>query len=326
MSAARITSAFRPAWWLPGPHAQTIFPALLRRPPEVPLTPEALELPDGDALELMWGPPGGGLVVIGHGLGGNAGSPYVRGLVRALAARGLGSVVMVSRGAGAAPNRLRRSYHAAAWDDLEAVVEALAGRDPQRPLAVCGFSLSGSMLLNWLGERPDAPVHHAVAVSVPFDLAASATALEQGFARVYQAHLLRRLRRMTLRKFAARDDSPVPLARIRGIRGLREFDELLTAPLHGFRDSADYYRRASCRQRLGAIRRPTTIIHAADDPFVPAESIPAPEELGDGAALELAGSGGHVGFVSGHIPGRPCYWLEARIADVLAAALDSAST
>lgn len=317
----RGAAAFRPAWWLPGRHAQTVYPALLRRPPRPALRPETLELPDGDFLELAWGLPGRGLVIIGHGLGGDAGSPYVLGLAAALARRRIGTVIVESRGAGRRPNRNRRSYHAAAWDDLDYVAETLRRRHPGRPLAACGFSLSGATLLNWLGERGDAPLAHAVAVSVPFELAPCADALERGFARAYQRHLLRRLRALAVRKFAARDDSPVPVARIRRIRRLREFDELLTAPLHGFRDSADYYAQASCRQRLGAIRQPTTVIHAADDPFVPAATIPGAAELGPGVRLDLQGHGGHVGFVAGDVPGRPRYWLDARIADTLAAAL-----
>ncbi|WP_018937066.1 hydrolase [Thioalkalivibrio sp. ALJ24] len=316
--------AFRPAWWLPGRHAQTVFPALFRAPPPVRLEHERLELPDGDFLELAWGPPGRGLVLVGHGLGGDETSGYALGVVAALARRGIGSAVLISRGAGSHPNRLRRSYHAAAWDDLDHVVETLHRRDPARPMAVCGFSLSGSMLLSWLGERGDMPLATAVAVSVPFDLAASADALERGFARVYQWHLMRGLRRVTLRKFAARDDAPLPLAELRRMRRLREFDERITAPLHGFRDSADYYARASCRPRLGAIRQPTLILHAADDPFVPATSVPATRELGPGIGLELQARGGHVGFVAGDVPGRPRYWLDTRIADHISAHLEAA--
>nr|WP_255773129.1 hydrolase [Halorhodospira sp. 9622] len=310
--------AFQPAWWLPGRHAQTVFPALLRSPPRIPLTSETFELPDGDFLELAWGPPGQGLAIIGHGLGGSSDSAYVRGLVAELARRGIGSVVLQSRGAGRRPNRHRRSYHAAAWDDLEAVVAGLVERRPGQPLAVVGFSLSGSMLLNWLAERGDCPVALAVAVSVPFELDRCADALEQGFARVYQAYLLRRLRAMAAAKFAARSDAPVPVERIRRIRRLREFDDLLTAPLHGFRDSADYYRRAGCRQRLGAIRQPTRILHAADDPFVPSETIPQADELGPGVSMELQRHGGHVGFVHGTRPG---YWLDGRIAGLIETAL-----
>ncbi len=316
----RQPESFRPAWWLPGRHAQTVFPALGRRPPQPLQGSETFELPDGDALELWWGPPGRGQVIIGHGLGGMAHSPYICGLVAALASHGIGSVVMQSRGAGEQPNRHRRSYHAAAWDDLDAVATALAERHPEKPLGVCGFSLNGSTLLSWLAQRGDAPLAQAVAVSVPFDLAASVGALERGFARAYQAYLLRHLRTRAIRKFAARSDSPVPIERIRRIRRLRAFDELLTAPLHGYRDSADYYRQASCRPRLRQIRQATTVIHAADDPFVPRPTVPQADELGPGVDLELHPHGGHVGFVTGAVPGRPAYWLDGRIARAFAAA------
>lgn len=318
------TEPFRPAWWLPGRHAQTVFPALFRRPPAPGLVRETLELPDGDFLELAWGPPGQGLAIIGHGLGGNDHSGYARGVVAELARRGVGSVVLIARGGGS-PNRTRRGYHAAAWDDLDYVVETLRARDPARPLAVCGFSLSGSMLLSWLAERGDAPLAAAVAVSVPFELDASVAALEHGFARVYQRYLLRGLRKLTARKFAAREDSPVNLDELPHIRHLREFDDRITAPLHGFQDSADYYQKASSRPRLPAIRQPVTIVHARDDPFVPARSIPQPHELGPGIQLEVHSHGGHVGFVAGISPARPRYWLDHRIADHFEAALQPPS-
>jgi len=188
------TEPFHPAWWLPDRHAQTVFPALFRRPPAPGLVRETLELPDGDFLELAWGPPGQGLAIIGHGLGGNDHSAYARGVVAKLAQRGIGSVILIARGGGST-NRTRRGYHAAAWDDLDYVVETLRARDPARLLAVCGFSLSGSMLLSWLAERGDTPLAAAMAVSVPFELDASVAALEHGFARVYQRYLVRGLRK-----------------------------------------------------------------------------------------------------------------------------------
>ncbi|BAU58071.2 hydrolase [Halorhodospira halochloris] len=307
--------SFSPAWWLPGCHSQTMFPAVFRRAPQVKLIPEKLELPDGDFLDLMWGPPGKGLALIGHGLGGNERSGYVRGLIAALAERGIGSVVMIARGAGDTPNRSQRSYHAAAWDDLDAVIDTLHRRYPQQPLAACGFSLSGSILLNWLGQRPDKKLSQAVAVSVPFDLQMCAYALEQGIGVIYQQYLLRRLKPLAERKFKHSPQAPVTTQQIRNIRRLREFDDLITAPINGFADSTDYYRRASCRQRLKRIEQPTAIIHALDDPFVPEKAVPTEDELGPGISLELTQKGGHVGFVKGAMPGYHSYWLDQRIAD-----------
>ncbi|MBK1735485.1 alpha/beta hydrolase [Halorhodospira abdelmalekii] len=362
-----MVSDFSPAWWLPSSHLQTIFPAVCRRAPKIAFRRERLELPDGDFLDLMWGPAGrnpgasgpvtcgladsgpadsglvgnglvgnglasggsaptgsagGDLVVICHGLAGNESSGFIRGLVAELSRRGIGSVVMIARGASPEPNRHRRSYHAAAWDDLDTVIETLQRRYPHQRLAACGFSLSGSILLNWLGERQDAPLHHAVAVSVPFELAPCATALESGIGWIYQEHLLRKLRPLAIRKFAACPETgpeaaPVSCKRIAKIRSLREFDDLITAPINGFADSADYYRRASCRQRLAGITQPTTILHALDDPLVPESAIPSHNELGPGITLELTPNGGHTGFVCGSLPGHHRYWLDRRIADAV---------
>lgn len=310
------TSNFRPAHWLRNHHLQTLWPALVRRRPRVTLTRERLRLDDGDHLELAWGPDAGGpLVVILHGLGGSADSGYVRGLVRTLRTRELGAVVMQFRGAGGRPNSADRFYHAGEYRDLEETLATLRRRFPGRPLAVVGFSLGGSVLLNYLGALGDgAGIDAACAVSVPFELAACADALERGFARLYQWDLLRGLKRLVAAKFAGRADAPVELARIRRLRTLRGFDDAVTAPLHGFAGVDDYYRRCSCRQRLNGITTTTLIIQAGDDPFVPGTSLPAAEELAPAVTLELSRHGGHVGFVA---PGPRRYWLEGRIADFL---------
>ncbi|MCS4504012.1 alpha/beta fold hydrolase [Arhodomonas aquaeolei] len=308
---------FRPAPWLPGAHAQTIWPALCRPTPHVTLTRHPVTLPDGAVIHTYWGPERPGpLVLLLHGLGGDAGAPYCRGLVRALAAADFQAVVIEGRGTGGQPGR--RFYHAGAWRDPAAVLARLPVADPRRTVHAVGISIGGSILLNWLAATgEDCPLASAVAVSTPFDLAACAANIDRGFARVYQAYLLNGLRRL-LRRRARRNGAPVPA--LTGIRSLRAFDERITAPLHGFRNAADYYRRASTAGRLAAVTRPCLLIQAEDDPFVPASTIPTASALGPRTRLERQPRGGHVGFVGGPHPLAADYWLERRVPHWIAAA------
>lgn len=306
---------FRPAPWLPGPHAQTLWAALARRP-RLTLNRERLELPDGDFLDLDWSAGRDGpLVLLLHGLEGSSDSGYARGLVAALVARGWRAVVMHFRGCSGEPNRLARSYCAGCTEDLDHVVVQLHRREPDTPLAAVGYSLGGNMLLKWLGEQDGPmPLRAAVAVSVPFLLERAARRMTEGLSRLYQRHLLRACKAGYRAKFATRDDAPVSLDELAAMRDFFAFDDRITAPLHGYAGVDDYYRRASCRAWLRDIETPTLILHALDDPFMTPDAVPETHELGPGVRLELSPRGGHVGFVEGW--GR--YWLEQRIPAFLA--------
>lgn len=265
-------SRFRPAWWLPGPHAQTLWAGFFRPKPALSLRRERLYLPDGDFLDIDWtGNDQHGnrpLVVVLHGLEGSSESGYVRGLLRAVLARGWRGAVLHFRGCSGEPNRLRHSYNAGATEDLDWFVRRQRRLRPHVPLVCVGYSLGGNALLRWLGERgDDAPVEAAVAVSVPFLLEAGARRMSRGFSRFYQRHLIRAMRASYRRKCQSRSDAPVALRELRHLGSFLRFDDAVTAPLHGYRDAADYYRHASCRQYLRGIRRPTLILHALDDPF-----------------------------------------------------------
>ncbi len=310
----RVRSDFRPAWWLPGPHLQTLMPNLLRRSPRRGLRRERLELGDGDFLDLDWaGPPSGPLVLVLHGLEGSIRSPYAAGIVNTLAAAGYRVVLMHFRGCSGEPNRLPRSYHSGETGDLDTVVRELKRRHPERMFFALGYSLGGNALLKWLGEKgADAPVDAAIAVSVPFDLSQAGHRLKRGFSRVYQWHLLGRLRRSVRRK-AQRMELPITVDKLDAMRTFRQFDDQVTAPLHGFQDAEDYYGRCSSRQFLATIAVPTLIIHALDDPFMTRQAVPTDSELSPSVTLELSDAGGHVGFVYGAFPWQPRYWLEERI-------------
>ena len=305
---------FRPAWWLPGPHFQTLWAATLRRRGRPVLERERIELPDGDFLDLDWngGRTGNApLVLLLHGLEGSSESPYAWGLVAAFRRNGWPAAVMHFRGCGGEPNRLARLYHSGETGDLAWVVGEMGRRFPNRPLFAAGFSLGGNVLLKWLGELgPGAPLAGAAAVSVPFDLGRCADRIEQGFSRIYRRHLVGAMHRKIRVKFSAWEESPIDLSRLSGWRTFREFDENVTAPLHGFGGAEDYYRRASSGPFVARIRIPTLIVQAEDDPFIPGSVIPPPSPS---VRVEASPRGGHAGFVAGVIPGRPRYWLEERI-------------
>ena len=316
------SSEFTPAWWLQGAHRQTLFPSLCRRRTAPPLVRERIELPDGDFIDLDWTERSGDKVVLVlHGLEGSLESHYTGGLLTALAQENYHAGLMYFRNCSEEPNRLARSYHSGETGDLDFVVRHILKKFPGRQLVVIGFSLGGNILLKWLGEQADAsPLHGAVAISVPFDLNSAALNLEKGLSRIYQRHLLIKLRN-SVRKKAAHHPPPVPLGRLQELRTFRQFDDRITAPLHGFRDVDDYYTRSSSKQFLKTIRSPTLIIQAKDDPFLPAEALPVESELSPSVTMELSSRGGHVGFVSGANPLNPQYWLEQRILQFLATSL-----
>ncbi|MEA3276094.1 MAG: hydrolase [Pseudomonadota bacterium] len=308
-------SDFRPAWWIRGPHLQTLWPSLFRRRPRLNLERRRIELADGDFLDLAVGPGSGPAVVVIHGLEGDLRSHYAGGTLSALAAAGFRPIFMHLRGRSGECNRLPRSYHSGATEDLAAVLDDLAGGPEGPPLAAVGFSLGGNLLLKYLGETPEPGIRAAVAVSVPFVLRDAALRLNLGASRLYRRHLLGRLKDSYRTKFS-RMPSPLDVD-LEEIRDLFDYDDRITAPLHGFAGAEDYYARASCRPFLRHISTPTLILHSADDPFMFAHTVPRARELGRQVTMELAERGGHVGFVSGALPWRPHYWLETRILDYL---------
>ncbi len=309
-------STFRPAWWLPGPHGQTLWPTFFRSRPRLNLHTRRLELADGDFLDLaLGGPAQGRLILVLHGLEGSLESHYAGNLLAALHGAGFRTAFLHFRGCSGEPNRLPRSYHSGETGDLQFVAQWLAA-NVAPVAAVIGFSLGGNVLLKWLGEQgAAAATERAVAVSVPFRLADADRRLRRGLSRLYLRHLLDRLRRSYRKKFA-RLPSPLDVD-VDRLRTFRDFDEHVTAPLHGFAGADDYYARASCRSYLKAIRKPTLILHARDDPFMFPETIPTEAELAEAVTLEVSDHGGHVGFVTGPWPWRAEYWLEGRIVEWL---------
>jgi predicted alpha/beta-fold hydrolase len=319
-----LESRFRPAWWLRGAHAQTLWPALFRRRPRLAVEWERLELDDGDFLDLAWhGPAHGPVVMIFHGLQGGLRSHYAGGLMQRLGRSGMRSCLVHFRGCSGEPNRLPISYHSGKTDDPQRVLEHIAELTGTPPFAAVGVSLGGNVLLKWLGEQGEAsPLQRAAALSVPFDLAACARRLEVGFSRLYQRHLVRSLQADYRRKFA-RIPSPLEVD-VDTLDSFRLFDDRVTAPLHGFAGADDYYARCSSSRFIGRIRVPTLILHARDDPFMFGDTAPRSGELPESVWLEEAARGGHVGFVAGALPWRARYYAEERITEWLTAAVSAA--
>lgn len=317
---------FKPAWWMPNRHAQTILPAF-RLIPGVVHRRETLPTPDGDFLDLDWSPGEvDAIVILLHGLTGSSNSTYVRGMQYALYQRGFRCVAMNFRGCSGRPNDRARAYHSGDTSDLDYLYSQLRLREADTPIGVVGFSLGGNVLLKWLGEKQDAvDLFACAAVSPPFELKKCAQAMGDGWARMYRYQLIRDMidymhmkRDHLVAINATREARKLEdLGDLSGIRSFEEYDQRVIAPLYNFRDVWDYYERSSCRPYLRDIHNPTLVVHSIDDPFFCPEIVPSTEELSGSVQLETLPAGGHVGFVAGDSPGRPVYWLEHRIPDYL---------
>jgi hypothetical protein len=285
---------------------------------------ERLDTPDGDFLDVDFGPdpgPDAPVVLVLHGLEGSSRRRYVRNVAQELFVRGVRPVLMNFRGCSGEPNRTLRFYHSGETGDPTFLLAEVRKRHPGRRVGAMGFSLGGNALLKLLGERPDGGtglVDAAAVMSVPYDLAAGSVALERTLmGRLYSAYFLRSLRGKVARHGALLAEK-IDLDAVARARTIQRFDDLVTAPLHGFRDAADYYERASSARWLDGIRTPTLLVHALDDPFLPADVIPLESTLQNPALeLSLHPAGGHVGFLSG-APWRPRFWADELVAAFLA--------
>lgn len=300
---------------------------------------ERLDTPDGDFLDLDFAfapaaEPGSDtpVVVLLHGLEGSARRRYMKRTYRALRERGLRAVGLNFRGCSGEPNRKARAYHSGETGDLRFVLATLGRWFPAARLAVLGYSLGGNVALKCLGEggesadardrRIPGRVAAGAAVSVPFDLAAGARALEESRMgrMIYTRYFLRTLRPKTLAKadlLAGRCD----LEAVRRARTIRDFDDAATAPLFGFDSAADYYARCSSAAFISGIRVPTLVVHSRDDPFLPASTIPeAALEANPLVTTVLTDRGGHQGYVAGSV-WRPRFWVEDVVAEWLSRVL-----
>jgi uncharacterized protein len=310
--AAAALTQYRAPVWLPGGNAQTIWPALVSRhcsgtAPRY--RRERWDTPDGDFIDVDFLQPaasaGAPWLVLFHGLEGGSRGPYAEGFAREATAAGWHFVVPHFRGCSGELNRAPRAYHSGDFEEVGWILGRLRERSAQA-LRVAGVSLGGNALLRWAEESGDAASATALAVaaiSSPLDLAASGRAIGAGFNRlVYTRMFLRSMKPRALAKLA-QYPGLFDRERMLAARDLYEFDNIFTAPLHGFRDTEDYWARASAKPHLHRIRIPALALNARNDPFVPAASLPRAGEVGTQVRLWQPSHGGHVGFPGGRWPG-----------------------
>lgn len=318
-----IQSKFTPASGLSNAHLQTLLPTFVRNKLKFKGVNQTLELDDGDFLDLVWtekphkNTP---IVIIFHGLEGSIDSPYVKGLMLALKKHGWIGLLMHFRGCSDKTNRLARSYHSGETGDAKILLNWLQTHFPESPLAAVGFSLGGNMLLKLQAELAgSSPFKAVVSVCPPMLLNACANRLSKGFSRIYQRHLIGHLKRKLLIKAEQHNYSQLinmNTKKINQLNSFWQFDDQVTAPLHGFKGVNEYYDQSSARPYLKNIKSPSLILLALDDPFMTRDIIPEESELSLNTQLELSRHGGHVGFIGGSILS-PEFWLEKRIPEYL---------
>jgi predicted alpha/beta-fold hydrolase len=316
MAATLNPQPFVPAPWLANPHVQTVYGALFAPAPHVAFRRERWDTPDGDFVDVDFidGPAGTPWVHLFHGLEGSSNSPYARTLMKRVRDRGWRGSVLHFRGCSGEPNHLPRAYHSGDTEEVDWVLRRLRGIAGDVPFYAAGVSLGGNAFTKWLGLMGDEAkplVTAAASISAPLDLMAAGEALGKGFGRAYSWHFLTTLKRGALERLERFPGLFDREAVVRA-RSLRDFDNVVTAPLHGFRDTDDYWTRASAKPHLAAIRVPTLILNARDDPFLPESALPAERDVSPAVKLEFPPHGGHVGFVTGPFPGH-IEWLPQRL-------------
>ena len=309
---------YKPPFLFRNAHLHTVFPSLFRRVRDIHYIRERLELPDGDFVDLDWSRVGSRkIALICHGLEGSSDSEYIKGLARAFNKREWDAVAFNFRGCSGEPNRLMKAYHSGETEDLNEVIVHLMRDDHYDEIVLAGFSLGGNVVLKYVGERSGviSPViTGAAAVSVPCDLTSAAYQLAKRSNMIYMRRFLRRLRKKVQTKSQLLPENfDVHLAK--RMKTFKEFDDWFTAPVHGFKDAAEYWRLSSSRPYLPGIRIPTLLINAQDDPFLTPACFPIEEaRKSEHFYLEAPRYGGHVGFISSK---DDQYYFEKRLTEFL---------
>jgi uncharacterized protein len=310
--------------WLPGGHAQTIWPALLARRAlagRVAFTRERWDTPDGDFVDVDFGPPGPAgapLLVMFHGLEGSTRSHYALSFALEARRRGWGFAMPHFRGCSGELNRAPRAYHSGDFEEIGWLLARLAARHGA-PVLAAGVSLGGNALMRWAGEAGDSAAASAsavVSICSPLNLTASGQAMGRGFNRqVYTRMFLATMKSKALAKWQ-QHPGLFDRERVAAARTLHAFDDVFTAPLHGFRGTEDYWKRASAQPHLRRVRIAALALNARNDPFVPESSLPGPQDVSRSVTLWQPAQGGHVGFPQGRFPGHVrglpaavCDWL-----------------
>lgn len=313
-----LTSHYQPPLLFKNGHFSTIYSAKFRRAPHPSMVRERLLLKDGDFMDIDRTPsknPSQRAVILLHGLEGHAHRTYMRGQA-ALFSKNNWDVYGVNfRGCSGEPNKSFESYNAGKTDDLEQVVDHILEKDLYKEVALVGFSLGGNLLLKYLGERDDVPkeISKGVAISAPLNLKGSLEALSQWYNIIYRTSFLIDLRKKYQLKM---EDFPDRMSKedLKKITSLKAFDDIYTAPAHGFKDAEDYYKKNSSLQFLPNIRQPIFILNAKNDSFLSENCYPfSLAENAKNIYLETPNYGGHVGFHQTDA----IYYSEVRATDFL---------
>lgn len=320
-------SDYRPPWWLPNGHLQTVWPPLFRRVDGVHYQREALELADGDFLLLDWHRTGSRrLAIVSHGLEGHSRRAYVLGMIRLFGANGWDGLAWNFRGAAGVPNRLPRFTTNTAAEDLAAVTAHAAATGRYDEITLIGFSMGGNLTLLYLGRhRQEVPVRvrSAVVFSVPLHAPTAGPRLDLPCNALYTQRFLHSLRRR-IADLDRRHPGVIPVAGCNRVRSLAQFDERFTAPLHGFRGAREYWEAGNSRPYLERIAVPTLLINARNDSLLSPECFPVPEaSRSPWLFLEMPEAGGHCGFAGGPAE---AYWSERRAVGFAEAAPNLAGT
>ena len=291
-------SEYRAPFGFGNRHVQTMFPALFRKVELVTTERERIDTPDGDFLDIDWTPRRHKrLAILSHGLEGTSRQPYMQGMARALQKRGWDVLAWNYRGCSGEPNRLAASYHSGKTDDLQTVIDHASDYDS---IALVGFSIGGNITLKYLGDagaNHDPRICAAFALSVPIDLAGSATTMAEPSQRFYMKRFMKCLRMKIRWKIESHPEKVKDLG-LEEIKTFREFDEKYSAPMNGFKDANDYWTSCSSKPVLKNIRVPTLLLSSKDDPFLPPSCYP--EEIAKASQhlhFEPTEKGGHVGFI-----------------------------
>jgi predicted alpha/beta-fold hydrolase len=302
--------------WLPGGHLQTIYPATCIGKPEVAYRRERWHAPDDDFVDIDFvdGTPNRPFIVLFHGLEGSSNSHYARALMAHIAALGWSGAVPHFRGCSGELNLAPRFYHSGDAQEVDWILRRLAAYGKNRGASkfyATGVSLGGNALLRWLGESQHQAeiVDAACAVSAPLDLAAGGAALSRGVNLIYTRLFLQTLKPKCVQKLTQFPDLFDRETMLQA-RNLYEFDNIVTAPLHGYSNTDDYWHRASAKHVLQDITLPTLLLNARNDPFLPAHYLP--RTASRHVTLDYPAQGGHVGFATGVLPGQ-LDWLPQRI-------------
>ncbi len=313
------SDSYRPPVWLPNGHLQTIFPALFRKIAPPAYHRERMTTPDDDFLNLDWAYTDGAgnrthkppLVILSHGFEGDSTRQYIVGMVRTMVLNGFDCLAWNFRSCGGEMNVQPRFYHSGATDDLDLLVRHAVAKGYGR-ICLIGFSLGGNLTLKYLGEKGKSLlplIGKAVVFSVPMDLMACSRHLGLWENRVYQQRFLASLKPKILTK-SKHYPHLIDSRHYDRIKSVYDFDDVFTAPLHGFKNAEDYYTQCSAQGFLDQIRVPTLVVTAANDPMVPVQSVPTDRIAGLSAVyLRLTRKGGHCGYRQAGMQGG-AYWSE----------------